>query len=143
MNIFEIFSMFDWITPAVGFVEDIVNDPTPLQSNSWTFFIPYDEMKNSGWSAFDIENLMDKHGIKRWGSQITNGDFFFSVNLEQARWAEYVLLQYSVPITKNSADPPRPQREMNNVTDFAPTGLTKTGPVLPIRVLRWLFGGEQ
>lgn len=40
-QLFEVLSIFDWITPTIGFAQDIVNDPTPLQSHSWTFFVPY------------------------------------------------------------------------------------------------------
>lgn len=102
MNIFELFSIADWITPAKGFVEDVINDPTPLQSNSWTFFIPYRE---SNLSASQIESLMRKHGIKTWGGQITGGEFFFSVKLEQAQWAEYLLNTKSVPVNSRSGAP--------------------------------------
>jgi len=107
----EFLSVFDWITPAKGFIEDVVNDPTLFQTNSWTFFISFDQAISSGWSPFEIEDLLAKHGIKSWGSQITGGEFFFSVNLEQAGWAEYVLLRYAVPIQENSLDPPRPKRK--------------------------------
>lgn len=64
----------------------------------------------------EIEDLLAKHGIKTWGSQITGGEFFFSVKLEQAGWAEYVLLRYGVPLWQTGAppgkgyiDPPRPK----------------------------------
>lgn len=103
---FELLSIFDWLTPAIGFLEDIVNDPTLFQSNSWTFFIPYDQSLESGWNALGVENLMKQHGVKTWGSQITGGEFFFSVKLEQAQWAEYLLNQYSVPLSPLSQGAP-------------------------------------
>lgn len=106
-QIFGFLSIFDCITPIIGFVEDFINDPTPLQTNSWTFFIPYDTALGNGWNAVDIEDLLDQHGIKHWGSQITNGDLFFSVKREQAAWAEYLLLRNRIPIQENSLGAPR------------------------------------
>lgn len=108
MFIFELLSIFDWITPTKGFIEDAINDPTPFQSNSWTFFVPYGDALGAGWSASDIEDLLAKHGVKTWGSQITGGEFFFSLKLENAGWAEYVMMRYGVPIAEHSMDPPRP-----------------------------------
>ena len=104
---FELLSIMDWITPAKGFVEDIINDPTLLQSNSWTFFIPYDQSLESGWNARGVQKLMKQHGIKTWGSQITGGEFFFSVKQEQAQWAEYLLNQNSIPLSPLSQGAPR------------------------------------
>lgn len=105
-ELFEFISIFDWITPTVGFIEDFINDPTLLGSNSWTFFIPYDESLEAGWNAALIERLMKQHGIKTWGGQITGGEFFFSVKKEQAQWAEYLLLNNSVPISPLSQGAP-------------------------------------
>jgi hypothetical protein len=109
-KLFEILTIFDWITPSLGLFEDIINDPTPLQSNSWTFFVPYEQSVRSGWNAFDIEGLMRRNGIKTWGSQITNGEFFFSVKLDQAQWAEYLLFRHGVPIDEKFLGAPRPKR---------------------------------
>jgi len=110
-GLFEFFSIFDWITPSVGFIQDIINDPTPLQSNSWAFFIPYDEALNNGWNAFGIEGMLKQHGIKTWGSQISNGSLFFSVKLEQAQWAEYLLLRNGIPLQECSLGAPQPKRK--------------------------------
>jgi hypothetical protein len=114
---FELLSIFDWLTPTIGFLEDIINDPTLFQSNSWTFFIPYDQSLESGWNANGIENLMKQHGVKTWGGQITGGEFFFSVKLEQAQWAEYLLNQNSVPLSPLSQGAPRPEGKSVEKTD--------------------------
>lgn len=106
---FEFLSIFDWITPSVGFIQDIINDPTPLQSNSWTFFVPYEQSLGGGWNAVDIEKLMKQHGIHYWGSQFTNGEFFFSVKRDQAQWAEYILLKNNVPLNEEFIGAPRPR----------------------------------
>lgn len=110
-GLFELFSNFDWITPIIGFGQDIKNDPTLMQSNSWTFFIPYDQALNSGWNPFQIEDLLNRHGIKTWGGQLTAGQYFFSVGLETARWAEYIFLKYGIPLTEDSMGPPAPRRK--------------------------------
>lgn len=106
----EFLSNFDWITPSIGLIEDVINDPTLLQTNSWTFFVPYDESINRGWNAFDIADLMKQHGIKTWGRQITGGELFFSVKLQQARWGEYLLLKNGIPLTELSMGPPLPKK---------------------------------
>lgn len=109
-KLFDALSVFDWITPTIGFVETFWNDPTPLQSNSWTFFVPYDESLSSGWNAVDIEKLLNQHGIKTWGGQITNGEFFVSVKLEQAQWAEYLILRHRIPLNERFIGAPAPKR---------------------------------
>lgn len=110
-QIFEFLSIFDWITPTIGFVETFVNDPTLLQSNSWTFFVPYDQSLKSGWNAVDIEHLLQQNGIKTWGGQITNGEFFLSVKSEQAQWAEYLLLRHGIPLNERFLGAPPPKRK--------------------------------
>ncbi len=114
-RIFEFLTIFDWITPSIGFIEDIIHDPTLLQSNSWTFFVPYDQSLNAGWNARDIERLLEKHGIRHWGGQYTfpNGEYFFSVKLEQAQWAEYLLLRHGIPLGEKFLGAPRPKRTSN------------------------------
>lgn len=104
----ELLTVFDWVTPAVGLVQDIVNDPTPLQSNSWTFFIPYDEALQRGWNARQIEKIiLKKNGVKFWGAQITNGTYFFSVKLDNAAWTEGLLSMAGVPMQSRSRGAPR------------------------------------
>jgi hypothetical protein len=98
---FELLSIFDWITPAVNIAQTIANDPTPLQSNSWTFFIPYNSVLRAGWNAKDIEELLEQDGIHYWGSQVTNGEFFVSVGLGQARRAETLLKRQGIPLKFN------------------------------------------
>jgi|SRR3972149_6935688 len=118
LKIFELFSIFNWVTPTIGIIEDVINDPTLLQSNTWTFFVPYDQSLDNGLNVFDIENLMRRHGIKTWGEQITGGEFFFSVELKQARWAEYVLNRYNVPIDDRYGSPPRPEQKKKKLNEL-------------------------
>jgi hypothetical protein len=108
---FEVLSIFDWVTPTIGLTETFVHDPTPLQSNSWTFFIPYNTAQRSGWNERGIRAILDQNGISSWGSQITNGELFFSVGLDQAQWAEYLLLKQGVPISEKFMGAPAPKRK--------------------------------
>ncbi|MEW5957017.1 MAG: hypothetical protein AB1801_04790 [Chloroflexota bacterium] len=106
-KLFEFLSKFDLITPTIGVIEDLLNDPTLFQDNSWTFFVPYGRSLTNGWSQRDIESLMKRYGIKTWHHQITNGEYFFSVKLEQAQWAEYLLLRHDIPLNEKFTGAPR------------------------------------
>jgi hypothetical protein len=76
----------------------------------------------SGWNAFSVEKLMKQYGVKTWGGQITGGEFFFSVKLEQAQWAEYLLNRHNVPILPLSQGAPRPKQESNElIGNIAPS----------------------
>lgn len=113
-NAVGLFTVFDWVTPLIGIAETVYNDPTPLQSNSWTFFIPYkSSLFSRGWNGSDIEKLLDDHGIKHWSSGFGEGEFYLTVSLDQARWAEYTLLKYNVPINERfiGAPEPKPKKE--------------------------------
>lgn len=127
-QLFNFLSIFDWITPSVGLIQDMINDPSPLQSNSWTFFIPYQEAVGSGWNAFDIEDLMKRHYVHTWGSQITNGEFFFSVKLDQAQQAEYWLSYAGVPMDGRSLGAPeaKPTKSFVDAKPFGKIKITKT-----------------
>lgn len=99
-KIFEALSIFDWITPLVGMAETAYHDPTLLQSNSWTFFIPYNSALRAGWNERDIREMLYGQGINSWGSQITNGELFFNVSREQAGEVEYHLSRNGIPFNK-------------------------------------------
>jgi hypothetical protein len=97
-KLLDFFALFDWVTPAANIVETVINDPTPLQTRSWTFFIPYREALAAGWNERDIRKELKRRGIKTWGSQITNGELFFSVNLSNARDAEFLIKSSGLPV---------------------------------------------
>ena len=141
---FELLSVFDWITPAKGFMEDMVNDPTLFHANSWTFFIPYHQSLDAGYNARGIEKLMDKHGIHHWGSQITGGEYFFSVLKNQAGQVEYILNHHGVPISPFSQGAPsasgKPNVNLNNAFQFPTMAIVKTESG-PARLIRWLAAG--
>jgi len=95
-GLLELFTIFDWITPSIGFIQDFKNDPTLLQTNSWTFFFDYGDLLNAGYNAVDVERLLHQHGIKTWGSQITGGEYFFSVPIGQTELATNILNQRGI-----------------------------------------------
>lgn len=65
-----------------------------LGLDSWTFYVPFD----GPWTGAQIEGLLKDHGIKMSGNDVAGDDLFFSVKLDQAEWAEYVLLRAGVPL---------------------------------------------
>ena len=100
-KLFEILSLLDSITPVVSFLEDVA-EGGPLNLNAWTFFIPYDKAVSKGWSHAHIEELLSRHGVKTWGGLVSFGLLCFSVKLEQAAWAEYVLTSNQIPVDERS-----------------------------------------
>lgn len=96
-HLVEALTNFDWITPGIGLVEDLINDPTLFQSNSWTFFVPYEDCLAAGYNAVDIKRLLNDRGIHHWGSQITGRDYFFSVSLEDADAVATLLAKNNIP----------------------------------------------
>jgi hypothetical protein len=113
-SLFDFLSIFDWVTPSVGIVENIINDPTFFGTNSWTFFVPYDASLKNGWNAAHIKKLLEENGIKTWGKQISGGEFFFSVSREQAQWAEYLLLRNNIPLHERSLGAPQPNQKRSS-----------------------------
>lgn len=107
-KLFEIISIFDWITPTIALFEDVAEGGL-FNLDAWTFYIPYEQAISKGWSGADIEALLAAYGIKSWGHLVQFGEFFFRVKLEQAAWAEYVLTRYAVPLQKKSQGAPHPR----------------------------------
>jgi hypothetical protein len=87
-NIFEFFSCFDWISPAIAVAETIANGP------GHTFYVGLD----SGFTGAQCESILKAKGVKVYGRCIANGDAFFQVGVRQAAWAEYLLLQAGAPL---------------------------------------------
>jgi hypothetical protein len=89
-NLLEFGSLFDWVTPLVAGFLDIVHGP------AHTFQLS----RASGWSAQDVQGLLQKHGIRTWGLMIpAYGDVIaITVRQAQARWAQYLLQRHGIPI---------------------------------------------
>lgn len=112
-GIFRFLSIFDWITPLWSIADDICHDP--MMINSWSFFVPYGDAIGGGWDAASINRLLKQHGIGAYGKLYApyavgwddvGEQYMFSVPLDQARWAEYVLLKNGVPLTDSSLGVP-------------------------------------
>ena len=106
-KLFEVLSIFDWVTPTVALFEDVA-EGGPFNLNTWTFYVPYDEAISKGWSAARIEDVLGQYGIRTWGGLVHFGEYFFKVKLEQAAWAECILSNYSVPVQEKSVFRPVP-----------------------------------
>lgn len=108
-------SLFDWISPTAAILEDIFAGSL-FSLDAWTFFIPFDEAVNNGWSPFHITNLLARYGIKNWGSLFDGDEYSFKVKLEQAQWTEYVLLRHGVPIHEKSLGSPSSKRKKSRTS---------------------------
>ena len=80
-GLLELGTMFDWISPALAFGQDIVNGP------SHTFMIPQD----CGWTGREIASLLRERGIKTWGHMIINGRIMITVRESQYQLAQHLL----------------------------------------------------
>jgi hypothetical protein len=112
-SFFDFLSYFDWISPTATLLEDIFEGGF-FSMDIWTFFIPFNEAKNLGWYPFQIRELLAGYGIKSWGDLIDGDELSFNVKLEQAQWAEYVLLRYGVPVNQKSLGAPRSSKKSNH-----------------------------
>ena len=99
-KLLEVGAGFDWISPLLGFLGDVMNGP------SHTFLIPYDSCPVSG---HEIGRMLRKRGVKSWGRMIVSGTIMVSVCLEKARWAQQILEQAGVPIENPLPEPVRRQ----------------------------------
>lgn len=86
-SILEVGSAFDWISPLVSVIGDVVNGP------SYTFLIP----QNCGHSGREIIRLLRQRGVNSWGHMIVQGTIMISVRQTQARWAQHILAQAGIP----------------------------------------------
>lgn len=145
LKLFEFLSIFDWITPAKNIAETVAHDATLLQSKSWTFFIPYRKALKAGWNERDIRKMLREQGIKSWGSQVTNGELFFTVAGEQAHRAEFHLIKNNIPCSMGAVpdtfpfDPPLSLGETIEAVAYV------TAKVLSQRSWTWipcLVGGK-
>jgi len=75
---------FDWITPLWAFVQDVING-SPAQIN-----IPYD----CGYSARQICDRLNYHGIKTWGVMVVGETITFTVRQSDLNFASIVLIRW-------------------------------------------------
>lgn len=99
-DLLNIGAAFDWITPSVAFINDVLNGPTS------DFGIPI----SAGISPGDIKRLFDQRGIKVWGLMLNpkGNTLMLTVNRSQATAAYDLLKQNGVPLEYSpvAAEPP-------------------------------------
>ncbi len=116
---------FDWISPALAAVRDVAN------GGNYTFFVP----EGCGWAARDIRLMLQGHGVRVWGLMTVNRLIMLTVRRAQARWAEYLMLRYGVPLVSGYAPRPGEPRRLHR---------TRTDPASPLtRFEQWVYRLQQ
>jgi hypothetical protein len=67
-----------------------------IGANAWPFFVK----AGNGWSREQLAILLRSRGVASWGWGYSDGELFFRVRMRQAHWAQYVLLEQGVPLTR-------------------------------------------
>jgi len=62
--------------------------------DTWTFYVD----DNSGWRGIEIEQLLADHGVHIGSRGFAFGDMFFNIKLDQAEWAENLMLRAGIPM---------------------------------------------
>jgi hypothetical protein len=62
--------------------------------DTWTFYVD----ENSGWRGIEIERLLADQGVHIGSRGFAFGDMFFNIKLDQAEWAEYLMLRAGIPV---------------------------------------------
>jgi hypothetical protein len=65
------------------------------------FFVPRD----CGWSGWEMEQLLRRHGVTIWGRGFAPDCLYFSVKRRQANWAEYLLRRRGIPVVSRLVNP--------------------------------------
>lgn len=112
-KILEVGTIFDWISPVLAGVQDLLNGP------SHTFFVPED----CYWSGQEVANLLRNHGIKTWGHMTVNRMRMITVRQAQAPWAQYLLDREGIPIKYGAIDRRTARRYRSTPKDDHPEGL--------------------
>ena len=74
--------------------------------------------KQSQFSGYDIEQLMQQYGIRIWGREMdSDTEFAFLVKETQAVWAEYLLCRAGVPLTSPLLEPRHANLRQQHITD--------------------------
>jgi hypothetical protein len=89
-ELLEIGSAWNWITPGIAFLQDLLNGP----SSHFGITI------NAGWEKGDIRDLLTRHGVRVWGlmPNLNCDMLMFAVPKTQAKWAYYLLKVRGVPV---------------------------------------------
>jgi hypothetical protein len=111
LGLFQILSIFDWITPSKAIVDDVkhsIEVGSPL--HAWTFYLPYQKSVKKAWNGRDIEKLLKQNGIKSWGHMDYFNEYLFRVDLDDAQKAERILTKAGVPLKDSCRGAPKGRR---------------------------------
>ena len=122
-DILKFGSGFNWITPAIAFIQDLANGPARH------FGIPALAVLDKR----DIKRLLTKHGVRVWGLMynLDMDTLMFSVPEAQAKWTYYLLQRENIPVLY------APSEVVNSSTHrsrSSPTHATKRNPKTEIRL---------
>jgi hypothetical protein len=129
-RILEVGASIDLVSPLLALLQNALNGP------SHTFLVPDD----CGWSGRQIERLLKQHGVKLWGRMIVRRTIIFTVRIAQARWAEQLLRQESIPVVSPPVQVPARRsgstyhRPSHSLLDRLDSSFDKVAQVLT----RWL-----
>jgi len=63
-------------------------------------------LRRGDWRGIDVERLLRRHGVRLWDRDFDRRDHYFRVKIQQARWAEYLMVTQGVPLTSAWFYPP-------------------------------------
>jgi len=61
---------------------------------AWRFAM----LRFGGWAGIQAERILKQYGIPIWDRDFSDDFLFFVVPIQQANWAEYLLLRAGVPL---------------------------------------------
>jgi hypothetical protein len=95
-ELLEIGSAWNWITPGIAFLQDLINGPGSH----------FGITMNAGWDKGDIRELLTRHGVRVWGlmPNLSCDMLMFAVPKTQAKWAYYLLKVRGVPVSYAPAE---------------------------------------
>lgn len=91
----DLLARLDWLERADELARSL------LGVRSWRFCVP----RRCGWSGYEIECLLRRHGVQVWGRGFSTEHLFFRVKWQQANWAEYLLWQHAIPVLSRPFNP--------------------------------------
>lgn len=103
-GLFQVLSIFDWVTPTKAIGEDVVHSVksgTPF--NAQTFYVPTKDAVSGGWNTNAICKLLKQNGIKYWGVVDTFGETTYCVEPKDAAKVEKLFGHFNVPVKNTSS----------------------------------------
>ena len=61
--------------------------------------------RGTAFTGRQVEQMLARYGVRIWGRGFTANSLFFTVKQRQARWTEYLLRRWGVPVLSQTVDP--------------------------------------